>query len=76
MDGYSVETLLKDPKFPNTPDVRSLAHAFKEPHDLGESYASRLYAWFAPPETGNYQFLVCKYLRIPFLMEQRPVVQS
>ena len=58
MDGYSVETLLKDPKFPNTPDIRALAHSFKEPPNLGESYGSRLYAWFAPPETGNYQFLI------------------
>ena len=62
MDGYSVKSLLSDPRFPHTPDIRTLAHSFREPHDLGESYASRLYAWFAPPETGNYQFLICKYI--------------
>ena len=61
MDGYSIKSLKKDPRFPHTPDIRTLAHNFREPTDLGESYASRLYAWFAPPETGNYQFLICMY---------------
>ena len=64
MDGYSIQSLLKDPRFPNTPDIRTLSHSFREPPNLGESYASRMYAWFAPPETGNYQFLIgmCKWL--------------
>lgn len=60
MDGFSVDKFTKNPRFPNTPDFRSLAHSFCEPAELGESYASRLYAWFAPPETGNYEFYVCK----------------
>ena len=75
MDGYSVESLQKDPKFPNTPDIRALAHCFKEPPDLGESYGSRMYAWFAPPETGNYQFLICKY-SLSLLLFQREVLEE
>ena len=55
-----MDKFTKNPRFPNTPDFRSLAHSFCEPAELGESYASRLYAWFAPPETGNYEFYVCK----------------
>ena len=59
MDGFSIKSLLRNAMFPSTPDLRTLAHNFEEPPNLGESYASRLYGWFAPPETGNYQFYVC-----------------
>lgn len=62
VDGYSVESFIKDPKFPYTPDIRTLSHNFREPPELGESYASRMYAWFAPSVTGNYQFLICMYI--------------
>lgn len=61
VEGYSINSLEKNFRFPKTPDLRTLTHKFAEPPNIGESFGSRLYAWFSPPKTGYYVFYICEY---------------
>lgn len=58
MEGYSIESLEKNFRFPRTPDLKTLAHKFMEPSNIGESFGSRMYAWFSPPNTGYFVFFI------------------
>jgi hypothetical protein len=40
------------------PDVKWATGLFESGRDLGDNYRARGYAWFSPPQTGNYRFII------------------
>jgi hypothetical protein len=41
-----------------SPDVTWATSLFESGRDLGDNYRARGYAWFTPPQTGNYRFII------------------
>ena len=58
IDGYLVEKLLQDPRFPKLPTSRQYNTEFSEPHDWGTNYGSRVRGYFVPLQTGYHIFQI------------------
>jgi hypothetical protein len=55
-------TLLADPRYPNSPDFVARTSAFDSrpayPNDSHEGYGGKMSGWLTPPETANYRFFI------------------
>lgn len=58
IDGYLVEKLLQDPRFPKLPTSRQYNTEFSEPHNWGTNYGSRVRGYFVPLQTGYHIFQI------------------
>jgi hypothetical protein len=60
--GNVIQTLLNNPKFPNSPDVTSIVTSFNvgvgEGDNFGDNYGGRMRALFIPQVSGNYIFYI------------------
>ena len=64
IDGYMVRDLKNSSKFPDKPDETKQLTDFKEREGLpDESYGSKIFGYFKPPQDGAYTFYVSKYFR-------------
>ena len=60
--GNSVQSLLDDPRYPNSPDESAYVTTFDSrnvyANDSHEAYGGRMYGWIAPEQTGQYEFFI------------------
>ena len=54
IDGYLVEKLLRDPRFPKIPSSFYYTSTFSEPNNWGHNYGSRISGYFVPQQTGPH----------------------
>ncbi|HOK76373.1 MAG TPA: immunoglobulin domain-containing protein [Verrucomicrobiota bacterium] len=61
-DNSLANTLLKDPRFPNSPDFVSVTPSFSSrpvyPDDSHEGYGGKMSGYILPTETGDYRFFL------------------
>ena len=58
-----VKDLLNTSKYPNSPDDTKQLSDFTEREGLpDESYGSKIFGYFKPPQDGAYTFYLCKLL--------------
>lgn len=56
--GTSVDLLLADPKYPNSPDNIQLLGGIDTPNGYRENYGARVTGFIIPPETASYHFFI------------------
>lgn len=56
--GTSVDALLNEAKYPDSPDVVRIVGAYEGPGSFGDNYGARLSGFITPLETGNYVFFL------------------
>ncbi|MBI4663479.1 MAG: hypothetical protein HY735_32155 [Verrucomicrobia bacterium] len=60
--GNAVQSLLDDPKYPDSPDVVGYVSQFTSrlvfPDSSVENYGGRMSGWLVPAETGQYEFFI------------------
>ena len=62
IDGYMVRDLKNSSKYPNNPDSKKLIQDFDIGSENEESFGTRVFGYFKPPNDGAYTFSVCKYI--------------
>lgn len=63
IDGYLVEKLEQDPRFPDMPTEVFYSPVFMQPRKWGNTYGSRIRGYFVPQETGLHIFFIGKKTR-------------
>lgn len=58
ISGTSIDGLLSDAKYPNSPDNVQLLGSIDTPNGYGENYGARVTGFIIPPETGSYHFFL------------------
>lgn len=58
IDGYLIEKLLEDPRFPRLPTYVSYTPKFSEPVNWGDNYGSRIRGYFVPKKSGQHVFYI------------------
>ncbi|CAH3033992.1 unnamed protein product, partial [Pocillopora meandrina] len=58
IDGYLIEKLLEDPRFPMLPTYVSYTPIFSEPVNWGDNYGSRIRGYFVPKKSGQHVFFI------------------
>ena len=64
IDGYMVNDLMNNTKFPNSPDETKQLSDFDEGGGLpDESYGAKVFGYFKAPQDGSYTFYICEYFQ-------------
>ncbi len=63
VSGYSVDDLLADPDYPDTPDRSETIDSFDSPHGDFEGGGQRIHGYLHPPASGNYTFWITSAAR-------------
>ncbi|EDO32108.1 predicted protein [Nematostella vectensis] len=56
VDTYDIETLLKDPRYPNLPTWSGYSSSFTQPENWGENFGTRIRTYFVPQQSGSHIF--------------------
>lgn len=57
-NGKVVSDIMKNPLFPDKPDVLQTLNIFEYGPNLGDQYAARVRGYICAPQTGNYYFYI------------------
>lgn len=63
IDGYLIEELLEDPRFPDMPTKVFYSPIFQQPRNWGNNYGSRIRGYFVPQKPGLHIFFIGKKTR-------------
>ena len=61
--GYSVDDLLADPDYPDSPDLVETLNQLDSPHDTTTGIGQRIHGFLHPPTSGNYTFWITSAAR-------------
>lgn len=63
IDGYLIEKLLQDPRFPDMPTKVFHSPVFQQPRNWGNTFGTRIRGYFVPQKTGLHIFFIGKKTR-------------